>query len=147
MSKLTVNENDYFTDIYVLEADVVNSTTSGNQITIATIPAGGAVETAAIWQSESFAESTGVWDDNFTVDVGTTAGDPDEFVDNFSATVNTSQWNGGDGFTSNQSQPISANSATSVLLELNGSTGSAALYTSGKIVVGLRIADLNRFAK
>ncbi len=78
------------------------------------------------------------------LDVGTTAGDPDEFineldVDGMSAPI----FNSGESFTGNQSQAVGYQAETSVIAEINGTTAN---LTAGNIVIALRIIDLGSFA-
>jgi len=144
MAKLTVNEagTSGYTHVISLSSDDLDKIKTGTnpfngetlgtatQLPIATIPAGGAVELAGAT--------------DITLDVGTTAGDPDEFinaldVDAMSAPV----FNTGESFTGNQSQAVGYQAETSVLAEVNGTTGD---LTAGNIVIALRIIDLGSFA-
>ena len=91
MARLTVNEagtSGYthvislsFDDLAKIKlgTDPFNGETldTAGQLPIATIPAGGAVELAGVFESTALAGATDI-----TLDVGTTGGDPDEFIDN-----------------------------------------------------------------
>ena len=153
MARLTVNEagtSGYthvislsFDDLAKIKlgTDPFNGETLGTagQLPIATIPAGGAVELAGVFESTALAGATDI-----TLDVGTDSSDPDEFVnaldvDAMSAPV----FNHGESFTGNQSQAIPYQAETTVLAEINGTTAS---LTAGNIVIGLRIIDLGSFA-
>ena len=110
-------------------------------MTIATIPAGGAVELAGVYESVAFAGTT-----SLVIDVGTTAGDPDEFIDALDVDgMSAPVFNTGDAFTDGQSQPVGGtNTAASIILEVTDAAIASA--TAGEIVIGLRIVDLGQFA-
>jgi len=142
MAELTNNESvKGFTHIYTATYEDLQSIGNGGQATIATIPAGGAVECVGVYESEAFAGTT-----SLVIDIGTTGGDPDEFIDALDVDAMTVPvFNTGDAFTGGQSQPVGAASAdTSVLLEVTDAAIASA--TAGKIVVGLRIIELGQFA-
>lgn len=65
-----------FTHIYTATYEDLQTIGNGGQATIATIPAGGAVEMVGVYESEAFAGTT-----SLVIDVGTSSGDPDEFID------------------------------------------------------------------
>jgi len=153
MARLTVNEagtSGYthvislsFDDLAKIKlgTDPFNGETLGTagQLPIATIPAGGAVELAGVFESTALAGATDI-----TLDVGTTGGDPDEFIDNLDVDgMSAPVFNSGESFTGNQSQAVPFQAETSVLAEVNGTTGD---LTAGNIVIGLRIIDLGSFA-
>ena len=153
MARLTVNEagTSGFTHVISLSfddlakiklgTDPFSGATLGTagQLPIATIPAGGAVEMAGVFESTALAGATDI-----TLDVGTTAGDPDEFINALDVdALSAPHFNGGDAFTDAQSQPIPYQAETTVLAEINGTTAN---LTAGNIVIGLRIIDLGSFA-
>ena len=153
MARLTVNEagtSGYthvislsFDDLAKIKlgTDPFNGETLGTagQLPIATIPAGGAVELAGVFESTALAGATDI-----TLDVGTTGGDPDEFIDALDVdAMSAPVFNSGESFTGNQSQAVPFQAETSVLAEVNGTTAS---LTAGNIVIGLRIIDLGSFA-
>jgi len=153
MARLTVNEagTSGYTHVIslssddlakiVLGTDPFNGETLGTagQLPIATIPAGGAVELAGVFESTALAGATDI-----TLDVGTTAGDPDEFIDALDVdAMSAPVFNSGDGFTGNQSQAVGYQAETSVIAEVNGTTAD---LTAGNIVIALRIIDLGSFA-
>ena len=153
MARLTVNEagtSGYthvislsFDDLAKIKlgTDPFNGETLGTagQLPIATIPAGGAVELAGVFESTALAGATDI-----TLDVGTTAGDPDEFIDNLDVDgMSAPVFNSGESFTGNQSQAVPFQAETSILAEVNGTTAN---LTDGNIVIGLRIIDLGSFA-
>ena len=153
MARLTVNEagtSGYthvislsFDDLAKIKlgTDPFNGETldTAGQLPIATIPAGGAVELAGVFESTALAGATDI-----TLDVGTTGGDPDEFIDNLDVDgMSAPVFNSGESFTGNQSQAVPFQAETSVLAEVNGTTAS---LTAGNIVIGLRIIDLGSFA-
>tara|TARA_A100001391_G_scaffold147269_3_gene104739 strand:- start:301 stop:762 length:462 start_codon:yes stop_codon:yes gene_type:complete len=153
MAKLTVNEagSSGYTHVISLNFSELNDIKNGTnpftggslgtatQLPIATIPAGGAVELAGVFESTALAGASDI-----TLDVGTTGGDPDEFIDNLDVDGMTAPvFNSGESFTGNQSQAVPFQAETSVLAEVNGTTAS---LTAGNIVIGLRIIDLGSFA-
>jgi hypothetical protein len=141
MAELSNNEAGRgFTHVYTATYEDLQAIGNGGQATIATIPAGGAVECVGVYESEAIAGTT-----SLVIDIGTTAGDPDEFIDALDVDAMTAPvFNTGDAFTGAQSQPVGGtNSAVSVLLEVTDAAIASA--TAGKIVVGLRIVDLGQF--
>jgi len=141
MAELSNNEAGRgFTHVYTATYEDLQTIGNGGQATIATIPAGGAVECVGVYESEAVAGTT-----SLVIDIGTTAGDPDEFIDALDVDGMTAPvFNTGDAFTGAQSQPVGGtNSAVSVLLEVTDAAIASA--TAGKIVVGLRIVDLGQF--
>ena len=141
MAELSNNEAGRgFTHVYTATYEDLQAIGNGGQATIATIPAGGAVECVGVYESEAVAGTT-----TLVIDIGTTAGDPDEFIDALDVDAMTAPvFNTGDAFTGAQSQPVGGtNSAVSVLLEVTDAAIASA--TAGKIVVGLRIVDLGQF--
>jgi hypothetical protein len=152
MARLTVNEagTSGYTHVISLSFDDLakiklgtnpfNGETLGTagQLPIATIPAGGAVELAGVFESTALAGATDIF-----LDVGTTASDPAEFIDNLDVDgMSAPVFNSGDSFTGNQSQAVPFQAETSILAEVNGTTAS---LTAGNIVIGLRIIDLGSF--
>ena len=141
MAELSNNEAGRgFTHVYTATYEDLQAIGNGGQATIATIPAGGAVECVGVYESEAIAGTT-----SLVIDIGTTAGDPDEFIDALDVDAMTAPvFNTGDAFTDAQSQPVGGtNSEVSVLLEVTDAAIASA--TAGKIVVGLRIVDLGQF--
>ena len=109
MAQLTVNEagTSGYTHVISLSFDDLakiklgtnpfNGETLGTagQLPVASIPAGGAVELAGVLESTALAGATDI-----TLDVGTTAGDPDEFIDALDVDgMSAPVFNTGDGFT------------------------------------------------
>ena len=142
MSELSNNEAGRgFTHVYTATYEDLQTIGNGGQLTIATIPAGGAVELAGVHESVAFAGTT-----SLVIDVGTTAGDPDEFIDALDVdAMSAPVFNTGDAFTGGQSQPVGGTStAASVILEVTDAAIASA--TAGEIVIGLRIVDLGQFA-
>tara|TARA_B100001123_G_C15235929_1_gene997115 strand:- start:1023 stop:1457 length:435 start_codon:yes stop_codon:yes gene_type:complete len=130
-----------FTDIIRLTYEDLQSIGNGGQQTIATIPAGGAVELCGVHEATAFAGTT-----SLVIDIGTTTGDPDEFIDALDVDAMTVPvYNTGDTFTGAQSQPVKAvASDTSIVIEVTDAAIASA--TAGEIVIGLRILDLGQFA-
>ena len=142
MSELSNNEAGRgFTHVYTATYEDLQTIGNGGQLTIATIPAGGAVELAGVYESIAFAGTT-----SLVIDVGTTAGDPDEFINALDVDAMTAPvFNTGDAFTGGQSQPVGGTStAASIILEVTDAAIASA--TAGEIVIGLRIVDLGQFA-
>lgn len=142
MSELSNNEAGRgFTHVYTATYEDLQTIGNGGQLTIATIPAGGAVELAGVYESVAFAGTS-----SLVIDVGTTAGDPDEFIDALDVDAMTAPvFNTGDAFTGGQSQPVGGtNTAASIILEVTDAAIASA--TAGEIVIGLRIVDLGQFA-
>lgn len=141
MAQLSNNEAGRgFTHVYTATYEDLQTIGNGGQATIATIPAGGAVECVGVYESEAVAGTT-----SLVIDIGTTSGDPDEFIDALDVDgMSAPVFNTGDAFTDAQSQPVGGtNSAASVLLEVTDAAIASA--TAGKIVIGLRIVDLGQF--
>ena len=142
MPELSNNEAGRgFTHVYTATYEDLQTIGNGGQLTIATIPAGGAVELAGVYESVAFAGTT-----SLVIDVGTTSGDPDEFIDPLDVDAMTAPvFNTGDVFTGGQSQPVGGtNTAASIILEVTDAAIASA--TAGEIVIGLRIVDLGQFA-
>ena len=142
MPELSNNEAGRgFTHVYTATYEDLQTVGNGGQLTIATIPAGGAVEMVGVYESVAFAGTT-----SLVIDVGTSTGDPDEFIDALDVdAMSAPVFNTGDAFTGNQSQPVGGtNTATSVILEVTDAAIASA--TAGEIVIGLRIVDLGQFA-
>jgi hypothetical protein len=142
MSELSNNEAGRgFTHVYTATYEDLQTIGNGGQLTIATIPAGGAVELAGVYESVAFAGTT-----SLVIDVGTTGGDPDEFIDALDVDAMTAPvFNTGDAFTGGQSQAAGGtNTAASIILEVTDAAIASA--TAGEIVIGLRIVDLGQFA-
>ena len=142
MSELSNNEAGRgFTHVYTATYEDLQTIGNGGQLTIATIPAGGAVELAGVYESVAFAGTT-----SLVIDVGTTTGDPDEFIDALDVDgMSAPVFNTGDAFTGGQSQAAGGtNTAASVILEVTDAAIASA--TAGEIVIGLRIVDLGQFA-
>ena len=142
MPELSNNEAGRgFTHVYTATYEDLQTIGNGGQLTIATIPAGGAVELAGVYESVAFAGTT-----SLVIDVGTTSGDPDEFIDALDVGAMTAPvFNTGDAFTGGQSQAAGGtNTAASIILEVTDAAIASA--TAGEIVIGLRIVDLGQFA-
>ena len=148
VSKLTVNESSGdFTHVLVLDAaDIVAAGTDA--IEFATIPAGGGLDVAVAYAATDITGGT-----NVVLNVGTTVGDPDEFLDaaDIDATnalvANTGEslvQSSGDTTIAGGSLPVGlATSDTKVYYKFGGTVST---ITAGKIIIGLRIFDLGRFA-
>lgn len=148
MALLINNESALKTYSYVADwKHIAANATSSNQVTIASIPAGGAVAFAYAYEVDAL---TGASD--ITLDVGTTTGDPDEYIDAWDADLGTPAVNTGDamvqaagtttykaGWTT--SAPVT--SATDIVAEWNGTVAS---LTAGKVIVVVGIIDPGNLA-
>lgn len=148
MSKLSINEGAVsgYTHTYEVDFNDLKAIGNGGQRTIGKIPAGGAVELCVVHKLVAAAGSTSV-----VFDIGTTAGDPDEFIDALDADAMTVPvYNTGDAFTTAESvanKLILAGAtvaAADILLEVNDA--AVASLTAGKWIIGFRILDLAQFA-
>jgi hypothetical protein len=127
--------------------DIANNATSSNQVTIAQIPAGGSVELAYVYEKTELAGATDI-----TLDVGTTAADPLEFIKDLDVDGlgGSAAYNTGESFTTTEGAANklilagTSSAAVDVLAEWNGTVAS---LTAGEVVIGLRILDPARFAK
>ena len=146
-AKLVNNERVVDTIVYVADYEhIAANATSANQVTIGTIPAGGAVLNAFAYEATALAGATDI-----VLDLGTTAGDPDEFINAWDADSGTPAYNTGDTFdagtatsASGASQPVSIVTAdTPILAEWNGTVAS---LTAGKVVVVVEILNPGKFA-
>lgn len=148
MSNLICN-NETPLKTYVYKADykhITDNATSSNQVTIGEVPAGGAVLWAAAYESTALAGASDI-----TLDVGTTSGDPDEFIDAWDADAGTPGFNTGDAFDAGTAtsatglaQPVGvATSDTPILAEWNGTVAS---LTAGEVVVVVVVIDPGSFA-
>jgi hypothetical protein len=114
---------------------------NAGQQTIAVIPAGGSVEIVQVDETVAFVGTT-----SLVLDIGTTTGDPDEFIDALDVDAMTAPvTNTGDLFTSGYSQVVSpVYSDTNVVLEVTDAAIASA--TAGKVTIGLRILNPRRFS-
>jgi hypothetical protein len=142
MAKLSINEsaNSFWTDVVIVDFNDLIAIGNGGQRTIAAIPPNGALEASCVWKITAAAGSTSV-----VLDVGTTAADPDEFIDALDADGMTAPiFNTGDQFTSGYSKFVSGTAtAVPVLLEVNDAAVTS--LTAGKWGVALRIINLSQY--
>ena len=152
MSKVSVNEGSGdFTHIVKLDYVDLIAIGTGNTKVIATLKAGSGIDICGVIKTVAIAGTT-----SLVFDIGTTSGDPDEFIDNLDVdamTTNLPVFNTGDTMTQGAttttilagSRPAKLVSAdTSILLKVTDA--ALADMTAGKVVIGLRIIDLGRFA-
>ena len=148
LSKLTNNEKGDFTHVAVFDyAGIAANATVNNQVKIAEIPPGGGIELCGVYEKTLL-----VGAEDITLDVGTTAGDPDEFIDALDVDgMGAPVFNTGESFVQGAgtttieggSLPVNLTSVgADVLVEWNGTVAS---LTAGEVVIGLRIVDLGRF--
>jgi hypothetical protein len=134
-----------FTDIYKLTAAEITSLGTGAQKTIAILPPGGIVTSAAVFEQVTSAGTS----NDLLLDVGTTTADPNEYIDSLDldgltkAAFNTgvSFTVGGDANTGNGVVNNSA-SALPIVIETNF-TGTV---TAGEWIIALTILDPGNFA-
>jgi hypothetical protein len=147
--KLPNNNDGHFTHYAVLDYTDLQTIGNGGQTTIGEIPAGGGIELMGVYESVAFAGTS-----TLVIDIGTTAGDPDEFIDALDVdAMSAPVYNTGDSFVQaagtttieGGSLPVGlTNSAADILLEVTDANIASA--TAGEIVVAWRIVDLGRFA-
>ena len=132
---------------------IADNATSANQVTIATIPIGGAMMYAMAYETTALAGATDI-----TLDVGVTAGDPDEFIDEWDADGGTPF---GPGVTTkgdaNDTVAAAAGSAGTLVSLFGGGTigeaastatpvlaewnGTVASLTAGEVFIAMNIID------
>ena len=141
MPKLTTQERGGYTDAVRLTAADLAAIASGGARTIATIPAGGAVELVSLSTSVAFsAAPTG----NVSVGLASTpakyilAAAPGQTV------ATAGRFNTGSGFTGGATAAIDPVTVDTAVV-LTAVAGNYAAQTSGEIVVALRILDPVRF--
>lgn len=141
MAKVAINELGAFTDVVSLDFNDLIAIGNGGTRVIAKIPAHGAVELCGVANTVDIVGSQ-----SLVIDVGTTSADPDEFIDALDVDAMTVPvFNTGDQFTSGYTKAVKAvTSATEVYIKVTDS--AVASLTAGKIVIGLRIIDLAKFA-
>lgn len=144
MSKLVNNESVEETFVYVFDyEDIADNATSANQTIIGQVPAGGAVKQVVVHEAVALAGATDI-----TLDVGTTAGDPDEFIDALDVdAMSAPVYNTGDAFASSNSAGVELVGATAtdtdILAEWNGTVAN---LTAGKVVISVTVVNLGKFA-
>ena len=133
--KLVNNQQGPFTHVAVFDySDIAEKVTSSNQVSLWNIPAGGAVECAYVWEQTALAGATDI-----TLDVGTTAGDPDEFIDGLDVdAMSVPVFNTGDAFSSPEEITGETASDIAVLAEWNGTGGD---LTAGRVIIAMTIFD------
>lgn len=142
MSILSNNEaHGDFTNVVVLDYKDLIAIGNAGQQTIAVIPAGGSVEIVQVDETVAFVGTT-----SLVLDIGTTTGDPDEFINALDVDAMTVPVaNTGDLFTTGYSQIVSpVASDTNIVLEVTDAAIASA--TAGKVTIGLRILNPRRFS-
>lgn len=150
--KLTLNERAPFTDFVRLTWQDLKTIGNGGTKQIATIPAGGACTLACIINNVDIAGTS-----SLVLDVGTTIGDPDEFIDAWdadAATVNLPVFNTGESFVQSAGNTtieagIMPASATATALPVYIKVTDAAIdsITAGEVLIGLQILDILQYRK
>jgi len=144
VSKLVNNESVEETYIYVADFEhIAANATSSNQVTIGEIPAGGGVKQVVVYEATALAGASDI-----TLDVGTTTGDPDEFIDALDVdAMSAPVYNTGDLFEAANAGGIDlvglTNTATDIVAEWNGTVAS---LTAGKVVVAITVVNTGKFA-
>lgn len=139
--KLAVQEAAYgFTDIYKLTAAQITALGTGNQVTVATVPAGGIVTQAAVFETTNFAGTSS----DLVLDVGTTSGDPDEFIDALDLDgLTKAAFCTGDGFTvggdAGTANGVANNSASA--LPVKAEVNFTGTVTGGEWLIALTILN------
>lgn len=123
--------------------DIANNATSSNQVTIGKIPAGAGVACVMVYEAVALAGASDI-----TLDVGTTSGDPDEFIDALDVdAMSAPVYNTGDAFEAANAGGLDlvglTNTATDILVEWNGTVAS---LTAGEVIIGVKFFDLGRFS-
>ena len=150
MPQLINNQRSPYTEVVMINAAHLMTIGNGGTRRIATIPAGGAVELVTVTNTVDIVGSS-----SLVIDVGTTIGDPDEFInalDVDAMTVGLPTVNTGDQFTagtavstSGLSQAVAqASAATPIYIKVTDA--AVASITAGEIMIGFRILDLTKFA-
>jgi hypothetical protein len=130
-----------FTDIHKLTAADITAIGTGEQRTIALLPPGGVVTACGVFEAVDFAGTSS----DLTLDVGTTAGDPDEFINALDLDgLTKAAFNTGDVLINTAAGYVINDTADAVpiLIEPNF-TGTV---TGGEWYIGLKILDLGLLA-
>ena len=136
-----------FTDVITLTYEDIQA--AGTTATaFATIPAGGGVDVCVVYEAEALAGASDI-----VLNVGTTSGDPDEFIDALDVDAMSAPIaNTGDALVQSAGTTTIAGGSKPVGLTQADApvyykfAGTVANLTAGKVVIGLRIFDLGRFA-
>jgi hypothetical protein len=130
-----------FTDIHKLTAADITAIGTGEQRTIALLPPGGVVTACGVFKAVDFAGTSS----DLTLDVGTTAGDPDEFIEEiYLGEMAKAAFNTGDVLENSYAGYVINDTANAVpiLIEPNF-TGTV---TGGEWYIGIKILDLGLLA-
>lgn len=148
--KLLNNERDPFTDFIPLTYVDLQAIGTGGTRQIALIPAGGAVALAVAIKSAAFTGST-----TTVINIGTTIGDPDEFIDNLNistSTLNLPVSNTGDLMVqaAGTTTFLGGNKLTSLVavdtpIYIKVTDAAIASLTAGELVIGLQVVDLLKY--
>jgi len=146
MPKLVNNEAlTGFTDFFrfsvkdILTTGFLSTIGAANQKVIASVPAGGIITRAAVFE---VVDATGTG--TMTLDVGTTGTDPDECIDATNLkTLTKVVFGGGDSIPTVNN----TTAAVPVYMEFNSDTFTAAGLATGEWVIALEIIDPGRLTK
>lgn len=142
------NEDRDFTDVVrvtfadLQRAGYLSTIGAANQRKVGTIQPGGAVNLAAVIVGTPLAGATDI-----TIDLGVTAADPDDFIDNVDLDgLTKANYNNGDALTvAGDDGTVYVNNSTSpvnVLMEVNGTIAN---LTAGEFIVAWKAYNPNRF--
>ena len=150
MPQLTINESagtlfNYVAKLSYLDLQAIGN---GNQDVLFTLPAGSCVLCCVVHEKTAIAGST-----SLVIDVGTTQGDPDEFIDALDVDAMSGPVaNTGDLFVQSAGTTTIAGgalpvklvaSATPVYIEVNDA--AIASITAGEIVIALQVVNFSQF--
>lgn len=156
MAKLTINERGPFTDVIKLDyRDLQNivlgtdpftgeTLSTAGQLVIAKKPAYGGVYLAQVAEITALAGAADI-----TFDIGTSAADPDEYIDALDVDGMTAPVaNTGDAFNDGTTAGVinvvdQTNAAEDIILEVNGTTAN---LTAGEVLIGLGVTNLGDFS-
>jgi hypothetical protein len=152
MAKVSVNESSGdFTHVVKLDYVDLVAIGTGNNRSIGTLPAGSGLDICGVLKTVEIVGTS-----SLVFNIGTTSGDPDEFIDALDVdgmTLNLPVFNTGDTMLQSAttttilggSRPIKLVSADTPIY-LKVTDAALASMTAGEVVIGMRIIDLGRFA-
>ncbi len=128
-----------FTDAYLLTADAITTATSGGQIRIGTLPAGGVCTGCAVFEVTTSAGTS----TDLTLDVGTTGADPDEYIDALDLDgLTKAAFNTGDVLVNTAAGYAINNTASD--LPIYAECNFTGTVTAGKWIIALQILDTGK---
>lgn len=125
-----------FTDAYILTAAAITALATGNQVTVATLPPGGVITRAAVFEITTSAGTS----TDLVLDVGTTAGDPDECIDALDLDgLTKAAFNTGDVLINTAAGYVINNTASAI--NVQAEVNFTGTVTAGKWIICLEILD------